>query len=187
MKKPPAWLTLHELEQDSCRHLNLIYFFKHDGFLTLIQADGDKKIVTMDADRPATIQSLPQAFYSSASLEGILNVDVFTNEYKSICRGILIEYEDGSKRALGQCRLGLDTVQSWHKPLSFFYVATAYERNVPSLVREYEESRCVKVAFDSESSHISEDGSLEANYYEMKGYINFWFTQHDTELRIVDF
>lgn len=133
-----------------------------------------------------TSSLLPKAFFSSASLEGILNVHVFTVSWKKLCKGILIEYENGSKRAMGQCRLGLDEVQSWHKPLGMHSVPAEYERNVCDLINESRTSKSAQITFDSESSHVTEDGSLEENYYELKGRLNFWFTFHEVELQFVD-
>lgn len=158
--------------------------------------DADTQYAATAIDTPPTITSLwpgavtssllPKAFFSSAPLEGILNVHVFTVTWKKRCMGILIEYENGSKRALGQCRLGLDEVESWHKPLSMHYVREDYERNVCDFINETRKSKGVHVTFDSESSHISEDGSLEENYYELKGRLDFWFTCHEAELQFVD-
>jgi hypothetical protein len=160
------------------------------------EGDADGQNTATVIDIPPTITSLdpsavtssllPKAFFSSASLEGILNVHVFTVSWKKLCKGILIEYENGSKRALGQCRLGLDDVQSWHKPLSMHYVPADYDRNVCDLINESRTSRSAQVTFDSESSHVTEHGSLEENHYELKGRLNFWFTFHEVELQFVD-
>ncbi|UKZ60298.1 uncharacterized protein TrAtP1_001578 [Trichoderma atroviride] len=127
-----------------------------------------------------------KAYYSSASLEGILDVHVFTVGWKKLCKGILIEYENGSKRALGQCRLGVDDVQSWHRPLSMHCVPVDYERNVNDLINETRKSRSAQVTFDCESSHVTEDGSLEENHHELKGRLNFWFTLNEVFLQFVD-
>ncbi|KAL7922289.1 hypothetical protein ACQKWADRAFT_84373 [Trichoderma austrokoningii] len=195
---------VYTLEKDSHRHLNLLYSIPAFGQLTLIRpdaeivtdGDADDQYTASVIDTPPTITSLflgprgvsssllPKAFFSSAPLEGILNVHVFG--MWGFCKGILIEYEDGSKRALGQCRLGLDDVQSWHRPLSMHFVSAGYERNVCDLVRETRKSSSAQVTFDSESSHITEDGSLEENYYELKGRLNFWFTYNEVELQLVD-
>ncbi|KAK1252819.1 hypothetical protein MKX08_004006 [Trichoderma sp. CBMAI-0020] len=159
-------------------------------------ADADGRYAAMVIDNPPTMASLGatdhtasrpwKAFFSSASLEGILDVHVFTVSWRKLCKGILIEYENGSKRALGQCRLGLDDVQSWHRPLSMHYVPVEYERNVSDLVRETRTSKSAQVTFDCESGHVTEDGSLEENYYELKGRLNFWFSYTEVLLQFVD-
>lgn len=171
--------------------------------MTFIRPDADiitdgtanDQFVAPVIDMPPTISSLdpvdvtpslpPKAFFSSAPLEGILNVHVFT-VWGGFCKGILIEYENGSKRALGQCRLGLDRVQSWHKPLSMRYVPGEYQRNDSDTVRETLMAKSAQVTFGCKSSHVTEDGSLEKNYYELKGRLDFWFTLHDVELQFVD-
>lgn len=195
---------VYTLEKDSSRHLNLVYSIPASGFMTLIRpdaeivtdGDADDQNPAVAIDIPPTISSLhpdavtssllPKAFFSSASLEGILNVHVFHIEWRKLCKGILIEYENGSRRALGQCRLGLDEVQSWHKPLSMHYVPAEYERNVNDRINETRTSKNAQVTFDCENSHVTEDGSLEENYYALKGRLNFWFTFHEVELQFVD-
>ncbi|PON29443.1 hypothetical protein TGAM01_v201692 [Trichoderma gamsii] len=195
---------VYTLEKDSWRHINLIYSIPASGLMTLIRPDAEIVIdgnvdeqntviaitisPTITSLYPGAVSSslLPKAFFSSAPLEGILNAHVFTVGWKKLCKGILIEYENGSKRALGQCRLGLDEVQSWHKPLSMHYVPEEYGRTVGDLINESRTSRSAQVAFDCESSHVTEDGSLEENYHELKGCLNFWFTYHEVELQFVD-
>lgn len=200
---------MYSLEKSSWRHLNLIYSIPASGLMTLIRpdaeivadGDADDQNTAIAIDFPPKISSLPpdavtssllhKAFFSSASLEGILNVhvfteSVFTESWQKLCKGILIEYENGSRRALGQCRLGLDEVQSWYKPLSMHCVPAVYGRTVGDLINESRTSRSAHVTFDCESSHVTEDGSLEENYYEMKGRLNFWFTIHEVELQFVD-
>ncbi|PTB45506.1 hypothetical protein M441DRAFT_131140 [Trichoderma asperellum CBS 433.97] len=196
--------TVYIQEKDARQHFNLIYQIR-PSFMpsaiypdtdTVADGDADSQYPVPVIDPPPTITSLspyglnppppPKAFFSSASLEGILDVHVFTVGWKKLCKGILVEYENGSKRALGQCRLGLDEVQSWHKPLSMHYMPEDYERNVCDLIRETRTSKSAVVTFDSESSHRSEDGSMEENYYELKGRLNFWFTFHAIELQFVD-
>lgn len=195
---------LYTLEKDARRHFNFIYEIPFNSMASLIQpdaevatdGDADGQYAATVIDTPPTItcrnpnatfsQTSPMAFFSSASLEGILNVHVFTVSQNKFCKGILIEYENGSKRALGQCRLGLDQVQSWHRPLSMHYMPVEYERNVGDLVNETRTSKGAHVTFDCESSRISEDGSMEENYYALKGRLNFWFTYHDVELLFVD-
>lgn len=104
------------------------------------------------------------------------------------CKGILFEYENGSKRALGQCRLGLDEVRSWYKPLSLHYAVSEVQWTVDQHhpLDPFETSIGALVIFDSESKHMSEDGTLERNYYELKGRLIVWFALNAADLQLVD-
>ncbi|KAL6898637.1 hypothetical protein GGI43DRAFT_428333 [Trichoderma evansii] len=184
---------VYKLGKDERRHFNLIHSVQKSGPLTAIQPD-NAEIVTDDSNSeyattainiPPTISSfksrtrttspLPKAYFSSASLEGILNVQVFTGGLENLCKGILIEYENGTQRALG-----------WYKPLSLHYMVTKVQWAVDDVWDPIETSIGARVTFDSESRHMSEDGTLEENYYEMKGRLIFWFTFHAAELQFVD-
>lgn len=151
--------------------------------MSFITTDAENKTVTTEVQPDR--ESFSDMLVSSASLEGILNVHVFSDKQRNLCKGILIEYEDGSKRALGQCRLGWDSVTSWRRPLSIFYVPVSYKGVEPDdFLTSARIHKGVRVAFDSESSHVAEDGTLEGHFHEMKGCLNFRFTFTDDELDI---
>ncbi|KAK5992233.1 hypothetical protein PT974_05634 [Cladobotryum mycophilum] len=80
-------------------------------------------------DPPSEIQQnvIPQSSlmthqnnFSSAPLYDVVLAKVFKEVKTGLIKGILLEYRDGSKKALGQCRVGLDSVQSFTEP-SFFH------------------------------------------------------------------
>ncbi|KAM0478576.1 hypothetical protein ACHAPX_005165 [Trichoderma viride] len=50
------------------------------------------------------------ACFSSAPLENVALLHVYSDAETGLCRGILAEYNNGSQRALGECRIGLDPV-----------------------------------------------------------------------------
>jgi hypothetical protein len=43
------------------------------------------------------------------------------NRHGEYCRGLLFNYENGTQRVLGQCRLYVDPYQTFIKPLSFCF------------------------------------------------------------------
>ncbi|KAL7796906.1 hypothetical protein V8C43DRAFT_329315 [Trichoderma afarasin] len=120
-------------------------------------------------------------YFSSASLENVLDVFVFTDYSTKLCKGIMIEYSNGLKRAVGQCRLGLDSVQKYNRPLKLSYAAAKYQ----SLC----EKRCgtcksVYVSFDLKNDLHLRDEELSWKHYEMKGKLSFLFEKHDTMLHV---
>ncbi|KAL7916015.1 hypothetical protein GGI35DRAFT_431322 [Trichoderma velutinum] len=183
----PARGILYETEGDARRPLTLIHEIPSSGLMTFIGTDADKQTETTEAAvDPQRVWPLPHAFFSSASLEGVLHVHVFNDKLRNLCKGILFEYENGSKRTVGQCRLGWDRVQSWRRPLRIFYDSASYPIPNPTSVFHPDRHKSVRVTFDSESDHVSEDGTFEKNFYPMKGCLNFWFLVNDVEIEIVD-
>ncbi|KAI1416945.1 hypothetical protein F5Y13DRAFT_102682 [Hypoxylon sp. FL1857] len=59
--------------------------------------------------------SFPMANFSSASLQNTIRVQVFADEH-GYCRGILLDYSNGARRALGQCRVGVDLAKCYTAP-----------------------------------------------------------------------
>ncbi|KAJ4864924.1 hypothetical protein T069G_01454 [Trichoderma breve] len=182
----PAVGTLHEMG-DTRRPLTLIHHVPSSGSMEFIGTDADKQTETTEPNIQRQDWPLHRAFFSFASLEGVLNVHVFSDKLRNLCKGILFEYENGSKRTVGQCRLGWDRVQSWRKPLSLFYDSASYQITDPAGVLDPVKHKGVRVAFDSESDHVSKDDTLEKNFYSMRGCINFWFLNNDAEIEIVGF
>lgn len=153
--------------------------------MEFIGTDADKQTETTEPNIQPEHWPLERAFFSFASLEGVLNVHVFSDKLRKLCKGILFEYENGSKRTVGQCRLGWDRVQSWQKPLSMFYESASYQLTYPDDILDPVTHKSVRVTFDSESDHVSEDGTFEKNFYPMRGCLNFWFLMNDVEIEIV--
>ncbi|KAL7938023.1 hypothetical protein V8C35DRAFT_290610 [Trichoderma chlorosporum] len=183
----PVQRVLYEAEEDSRRPLNLIHCIQSTGLMTFIGADAEKQTQITEVNvSPQHVWPLSHAFFSSASLEGVLHAHVFSDTLRNVCKGILFEYDNGSKRAVGQCRLGWDRVQSWRGPLSMFYARTSHEQPDPENEYRVIRHNNVLVSFDSESYHVSEeDGTREENFHPMKGCLNFWFRVDDVEMEIV--
>ncbi|KAL7950230.1 hypothetical protein V8C42DRAFT_309859 [Trichoderma barbatum] len=185
--RQPDRRILYEIDEDARRPLSLVHSIPISNFMTFIGTDADKQTETAEVDvGPQHVWPLRHAYFSSASLEEVLKAHVFSDKRRNLCKGILLEYENGSKRALGQCRLGWDRVQSWRKPLSMFFAYASYQFTMPDDAYRPHSHRSVQVTFDSESDHVDEDGELDPNFYPMKGCINFWFLVNDVKIEIVD-
>ncbi|KAL6413025.1 hypothetical protein AUP68_02520 [Ilyonectria robusta] len=116
-----------------------------------------------------------KACFSSASLESVERAEVFYDEESRLCKGIVIHYLDGTRRSLGQCRVGLDPTQTYTEPSHFCY---AY----PRVGRDGLE---VQFTTDSEHKHWNSH-ELEWACYQMAGVLQFWFTKQQVALNFVN-
>ena len=56
------------------------------------------------------------SLYSSAPLRGVTTAEVFRRGRRGYTRGVLLTYEDGCQRALGECRVGVDASSVFRNP-----------------------------------------------------------------------
>lgn len=120
------------------------------------------------------------ACFSSASLENVIQAAVFYDGTTRHCKGIIIDYCNGTRRALGQCRLGLDRVQRCNHPSHLFYAPTTYH-DVSG-----HELLAVNVAFATEFEYEQRAANtLHWVDCKMEGILHFWFTGKQAELEIV--
>lgn len=68
-----------------------------------------------------------------------------------------------------------------------FYESGSYHITDPTGVLGQVRHKSVRVTFDSESDHVSEDGTFGKNFYPMRGCLNFWFLPNDVKIEIVGF
>jgi hypothetical protein len=109
--------------------------------------------------------------FSHASLENVCKTQVFYEEDGIHCRGMLIEYNNGSQRALGECRLLVDRSETYHNPslISFANTKRLRSRN-PRWPRRFEECEAVQVRFDG----VAFEGDTWT-HSPMTGTLKFWF------------
>ncbi|UKZ86356.1 uncharacterized protein TrAFT101_002191 [Trichoderma asperellum] len=171
--------TLHLIQEADDRHLTLIHEVPYNTGISFIAVDK----VTRTTSRIIIKRSnFPHySTHSYASLEGVVNARVLRDKEKGMCRGILLEYEDGTLRALGQCRLGLDTVQCYKHPTKFHYTIVKYSSHIKT-----HDSRCLQAAFDSESGLFSTHNNSEWKTCPMKGFLQFSFNHFGVAVRYHD-
>ncbi|KAL6910159.1 hypothetical protein GGI43DRAFT_389466 [Trichoderma evansii] len=171
--------TLHITHKADDRHLTLIHEVVYNKCISFIEADN---IIETTSSITINRQHLAyMACHHYASLEGVANAYVFTDyERRGVCNGILLEYEDGTERALGQCRLGLDPVQCYEHPTNFYYAGA---KCVNRSGREY---KSVRAAFDSETGLFSTHDTAEWETCQMKGVIQFSFYYRLSGIKIHD-
>lgn len=69
----------------------------------------------------ATTNADPKLYFSSASLANVASTETFHDPEEGSCKGIIIRYEDGVERALGQCRIGVDPSTVCIDPKQIWY------------------------------------------------------------------
>jgi hypothetical protein len=54
---------------------------------------------------------LSDACYASAQLKDVASIWIFRDNKDQFCRGLIVEYFNGTERALGCCRIGVDQAE----------------------------------------------------------------------------
>lgn len=125
-----------------------------------------------------SISEVPGTAFSSAPLRDVTRIQVFFDEQNRICRAILLDYQNGAQRAVGNCRLGVDPVKTYPSPRRVcFYHPSGLSMNGhlhPVFSREVESG--------SSSSHShDEDGWVCA---AMEGNLECWSMDLESLIRI---
>lgn len=171
---------VYRAQESKDRHLTLIHNDLGRFDFAFIGADTIGE--TASGIEPPLQDPLPNACNFHASLERVVCAQVFSDRETERCRGILLEYEDGIKRALGQCRLGFDPVRCYEYPTRLCYLPGIYR-----LKRGHtREPRVVHVAFDPESDLLVRHDTGKWEICPMKGTLHFAFSCLETVLKIHD-
>ncbi|KAK1245515.1 hypothetical protein MKX08_005144 [Trichoderma sp. CBMAI-0020] len=171
--------TLYELQQSEDRHLTLLYNVSHRPAVSFIGAG------TMGEAASAVLPNIPEPFHykcnSFAPLERVVKAHVFTDNKSDKCRGILLEYENGIKRALGQCRLGLYPVRCYEYPTRLC------STSVKSIRNKYGwPDKGIRVTFGSEAGMSTEEDATKWEIFPMKGILQFSYCGLSTVLEVHD-
>ena len=116
-------------------------------------------------DRPQSFIPFHSANYSSASLEGVVRARTFLRQNDD-CRAIVLEYSNGSQRAMGDCRLGIDPVEIWNMPKCICVFKTTH-----TLPPSAAALQGVKIRFSEREHQHAEPGWT---CHAMRGNIEFW-------------
>ncbi|KAK4151892.1 hypothetical protein C8A00DRAFT_35462 [Chaetomidium leptoderma] len=124
--------------------------------------------------RPEQFPS-PGWHFSYAPLDNVWRIQAFLEEDDVHCRGLLLEYEGGGQRALGQCRLLVDRTKTYNRASKIAFT------NVLRLPADSEiDLEATKVAFDDEVPEGG-DGWLS---FGITGTLWFWFREEETRLEM---
>jgi hypothetical protein len=113
-------------------------------------------------------------YYSRAPLSQVLASTVFYHPISRCCRGIILKYENGGCRALGQCRVNADASDTVDRPQQICIREDRRVRRVHGLMSRY---LVPKVLF----IHDFEEDTCDKEWkrHPLEGFIEFWFHSGD--------
>ncbi|PHH51363.1 hypothetical protein CFIMG_005829RAa [Ceratocystis fimbriata CBS 114723] len=141
-----------------------------------IETDNQYLVTEFDSSIVANPPSR-HAFFSLAPLENVNRASIFSKKENGACMGILLQYQNGARRSLGQCRLGIDHVQHYANPMFICLSPRVYIQPRSVLLLH---ATLVNFMYTQEHEH-SEQGWTCC---EMKGELEFWFSAEETKLRV---
>ncbi|PNY27728.1 Uncharacterized protein TCAP_02357 [Tolypocladium capitatum] len=117
-----------------------------------------------------------KAYFSSAPLGDVASIRIFNDREAQACRGIVIQYVNGSQRALGQCRVGIDRDRIVMGPRRFCFASFTFGRS-------YSGEQLCAAKVESSTTHHEHDGTDWA-CNELRGVLRFWFKNRQTKLEV---
>lgn len=109
-------------------------------------------------------------------------MSVFYDSQEGFCAGMLLEYDNGAQRSLGQCRIGIAPAKSYTKPSRICLQRRLYSK--PGISVELQ-ATVVQVTERDECGH---DGDGEGDGWDcspMCGDLEFWFSDRETKLAAI--
>lgn len=127
---------------------------------------------------------LKDAHYSSAALENVTAASVFVAAESGLCMGIILEYCNGTKTSLGQCRLGYDRCITVRQPTQLCWAAADYR--CPKLRRSFKGLVLLWCSLTG-GEFTGTMGLCVRNwsYHDMVGSVELWFNDKSTKLRFM--
>ncbi|KAF5000543.1 hypothetical protein FGRMN_1710 [Fusarium graminum] len=114
---------------------------------------------------------------SSAPLENVTRVQVLEDDDSGFCKAILLDYANGARRALGNCRFGIDRAKTYLRPSYICYRAAGHasgiRRDIPA----------VRVEAGCDANHDHEENGWVCSM--MEGTMEFWFSKEQSVVRVV--
>jgi hypothetical protein len=117
---------------------------------------------------------IPHVHSYSAPLDNVSCMHVLEDDGGK-CNGFLLEYNDGAQRALGNCRLGVDRMVKYWKPLRICQMGGP--QGCPRLPMSY-----VEAGNDDEHEHEL----LGWTCNPCQGVLEFWFSKDLSIIRVVE-
>ncbi|KAI1357826.1 hypothetical protein F5Y08DRAFT_333584 [Xylaria arbuscula] len=112
-----------------------------------------------------------EAYLSMASLEDLQSVKVFYDRDSRYCRGMLLYYQNGGCRAVGQCRIDVDTSKQFWQPSQICFRMDSVCGNSHEVLYN------VQVDGRADSHTHKEKGW---NCKPLKGVLAFWYTHNSS-------
>lgn len=124
--------------------------------------------------------------YSFAPLKDVVRISIYRSTKRKLCRGILLEYQNGAQRSLGQCRLGVDKGKHYTKPTRLCFRPTTYDGAWPNRPRypvPGGHQKVTVVRCMTESHHTHDKGGWTC--CRLEGELEFWFSEGETSLKYI--
>ncbi|KAL2759487.1 hypothetical protein ACRALDRAFT_2030768 [Sodiomyces alcalophilus JCM 7366] len=136
--------------------------------------------------RPFSLQDFqptpPRAYFSWAPLKDVLSTHTFYDKDTGLCRGIILYYENGGSRAVGQCRLHVDDSILVARPSRLCFQATTYLTRIRK-----QERHGVRVEFGAGGDDPHGHGGGEGwECRPLRGVLELTFTEDASYLAVAE-
>lgn len=115
-------------------------------------------------------------YFSSATLDSVRAARVLYQKETDFCTGILFEYKNGGKRAVGRCAAPSNDFKAYTDPSFICFLATTSTRGYD--VTTYQS----RVSFSSKSCQSDDVQCCR----RMSGVLHFWFSHESTYLQVIE-
>jgi len=131
--------------------------------------------------RPGNSPIDEEPYVSWAPLDDVAAAEVFTNQTTGACKGILLRYQNGGARSVGQCRVHVDPSETVTQPNQIRFKVDA------SSPGENETVYTVQVTFSkADAAHGAAEDHKGWEVRPMKGLLKFWFTVESSFVAVGD-
>ncbi|KJR80335.1 uncharacterized protein SPSK_10648 [Sporothrix schenckii 1099-18] len=117
------------------------------------------------------------AYFSWASLSGITSALTYYDSKTGFCRGILLQYDNGGARTLGQCRRQVDPAEEVYKTRMLCWRTEMYRSQRQRMVHR------TQVRFQHDPQHEHDN---KWKCHALEGVLHFWFTDEATFLVVIN-
>ncbi|KAI0404759.1 hypothetical protein F4802DRAFT_566206 [Xylaria palmicola] len=107
------------------------------------------------------------AYFSMASLKGVRSVEVFYDQDSRHCRGIIFYYQNGGCRAVGQCRISMDSTKQLTQPSQICFRVNSVRGNHGNILST------VQIDWKA-GPHTHEEKGWECE--PLEGKLIYWYT-----------
>lgn len=145
------------------------------------QKDACDDLPPIDPFRCPLIEKNPpfrDACFSLSPLNGTSRIWLFNDNGNRFCLGILLEFNNGAQRSLGQCRVGIDRSEDYQKPVCICFRHQSYTHPGVSGLLQATTVTCTE---RQEHSHGSRDWAC----FRLQGELEFWFSIYETRLTVI--
>lgn len=122
------------------------------------------------------------AYFSIAPLRHVEHIKVFNHKDSGYCVGILLRYNNGAERCVGQCRLGVDNVESIERinRLCLRTIEFDFDTNDPDEFDAVPRNQATLVSATCNADHHHSEPGWTC--MPMRGELEFWFSCEETKL-----